>query len=105
MAVRKIVVQREDDGSVIIADTIEYEGKLWIVPEWLEGPTPGTLCPALIICVDGLSLMKAGPQYQADFVLGTPLSIAVLEGRSIKLGLDVRKRPDIMLRVDTDFHR
>ena len=42
--------------------------------------------------------MKAGPQYQADFVLGTPLSIAVLEGRSIKLGRDVRKRPDIMLR-------
>ena len=31
MAVRKIVVQREDDGSVIIADTIEYEGKLWII--------------------------------------------------------------------------
>jgi hypothetical protein len=103
MAVRKTIVSREEDGAIFIADTIEYEGKLWIVPEWIEGPTIGTRCPARIICTDGLRLMPAPPAYQADYVLGLPLSRDVLEGRATKLGLDVRTRPDIILRIDTDF--
>jgi hypothetical protein len=105
MPVRRTIVQREDDGSIFIADTIEYEGKWWIVPEWLAGPSAGTRCPARIISTDGLRLIPAAPQYQADFVLSVPLSRDVLEGRAIKQGLDVRTRPDITLRVDTDFHR
>jgi len=43
--------QRADDGELLEADTIEYEGKLWIVPEWLAGPTKGTEMPARIICL------------------------------------------------------
>ncbi len=105
MAVRKIVYVREDDDKALIGDVIEYEGKSWLVPEWLEGPTAGTRSPALIICLDNLPLATPAPGYRADLALAKPLSRAVLEGRAVALGLDVRKRPDIHLRADTDFHR
>jgi hypothetical protein len=39
-----ILIIREDDGALLRGDTIEYEGKLWLVPEWLAGPTKGTEC-------------------------------------------------------------
>jgi hypothetical protein len=103
VAVRKIVYVREDDDHALIGHVIEYEGKLWLVPEWLEGPTPGTRSPARIICLDGLPLATPAPEYRADLALARPLSRGVLEGRAIGLALDVRERPDIHLRVDTDF--
>src|ERR1700730_6943792 len=103
MKILKTLVMREDDGALIAADTIEYEGKLWIVTEWLEGPTKGTEWPARIICLDGLPLGRPGPQYQMDYALQTPLSKAVLEGRAVAQGLVVIDRPDIIRRVDTDF--
>lgn len=105
MAVHKVLYVREDDDVALTGDLIEYEGRLWLVPEWLEGPTAGTRCPARIIDTGGLSLMKAGAEHPVDYVLGVPLSRNVLEGRGARLGLDVRQRPDIHLRVDTDFRR
>jgi hypothetical protein len=55
--------------------------------------------------MDGLHLTEAAPEHQVDFVLGVPVSEGVLEGRSARLGLDVIQRPDIILDVNTDFHR
>ena len=45
MAVRKVMFMNSDGGALFIGDAIEHEGKLWLVPEWLEGPTKGTECP------------------------------------------------------------
>jgi len=107
MAVRKVLFLKEDGGALFLGDVIEYEGKLWLVPEWLSGPTKGTECPARIICLDGLPLSKAGPQHQdrADWVLSTPLHTEILEGRRVSQNPLVIERPDIILNVDTDFHR
>ena len=105
MAVRRALYVREDDGQEFIGHVVEYERKLWLVPEWLAGPTKGTLSPARIICTDGLSLTKAAPGDQVDFVLARKLSRAVLEGRAVVQSLAVIERPDIHWREDQDFHR
>jgi hypothetical protein len=63
MKILKTLIQRVDDGELLAADTIEYEGKLWIVPEWLAGPTKGTEMPARIICLDNLLTAKPGPRF------------------------------------------
>jgi hypothetical protein len=104
MKILKTVVMCADTGTLFAADTIEYDGKLWIVTAWLQGPTKGTECPARIICLDGLPLKPAGTQYQADYVLERPLSKAFLEGRVIEQGIVALDRPDVMRRVGTDCH-
>jgi hypothetical protein len=104
MAVRKMLFLMEQGGKLIEGDVIQHEGKLWLVPEWLEGPTKGTECPARIICLDGLLLNKPGAQYQGvDWVLYTPLNKDILEGRRVSSNPLVIEKPDIILRVDTDF--
>jgi hypothetical protein len=106
MAVRKVLFVREDDGIEFIGDSIEYERKRWLVPEWLVGPTEGTLCPARIICLAGLPVGSPGIGYQnVDLVLSTPLSRDILEGRKVSQSPLVIERPDIHLREDHDFHR
>jgi hypothetical protein len=60
MAVRKLLF-RTEDGSSFIGDVIEYQDEFWLVPEWLEGPTKGTLCPARIICLSGLPTENPEP--------------------------------------------
>jgi hypothetical protein len=50
MAIRKVKYVREDDDALLVGDIIEHEGKLWLVPEWLQGPTENTRRPARIIC-------------------------------------------------------
>jgi hypothetical protein len=103
MKILKTLVKCAEDGSLIIADTIEYEGRLWIVPAWLAGPTKGTEMPARIICVDDLPTTKPDPKYRVDLALKGPLTKDTLEGRSVPQGLVVIERPDIFRRVDTDF--
>jgi hypothetical protein len=105
MAISKTLILRHEDNAILAVDTIEYKGKLWIVPEWLAGPTKGTEWPARIICLDGLPLVKPPLQYEnlADRYLSIALSKETLEGRSITQGFVVIERPDILLRVGTDF--
>ena len=93
----------DEDALPFAVDTIEYRGKLWLVPEWLRGRIEGTWSPTRIICVDVLSLTKAEPEQDADFVLTTPLSRSVLEGRAVTQDHVVIEGPDISLREDTDF--
>ena|ERR1700691_3051887 len=104
MAVRKLLF-RTEDGSPFIGDVIAYEDDFWLVPEWLEGPTKGTLCPARIICLRGLQTENPGPQYRADWALKGPLHTDILYGRRVSQKPRVIPLPEITLRVDTDFHR
>jgi hypothetical protein len=96
----RTLVQQSDDGALYSVDTIEFEGKLWLVPEWLKGPAEGTETPARIICLYGLPTEKAHAPYQdaADQVLLIPLSKETLAGGT-KQGLHVIERPWIILSV------
>lgn len=67
-------------SKVMSADTIEYDGKLWIVPRWLSDPT-GRRKPALLIRIDHLPMQRpAWKPFGNDFVLPDPMPAEVLEG-------------------------
>jgi hypothetical protein len=98
---RKTMVMQKEDGAVFKCDTIEHGGKLWLVPEWLPGPTKNTRCPARMICLDGLSLEKARPQHGVDLVLLTPLSSDLLRGYGTSRNPLLIQRPEIVLPIGT----
>jgi hypothetical protein len=91
----KTLIWIVEDGSIVACDTIRYQGKLWLVPEWLKDPATGIEHPARIICMDGLPLGKPPQRYasEADFHLLTRLSKNTLSGQSKAQGLVVVDRP------------
>jgi hypothetical protein len=101
--VNKILIIRKDDGPLLVKDVVEYEGSLWLVPAWIEGPTPETEQPARIICVDDMKTSKPSPEYKVDMALRYPLSQAFLEGRELNEGIPIIERPNIFRRVHGDY--
>jgi hypothetical protein len=60
-----------DDGVYKI-DAIDYEGKLWLVPHWLDMPAQGVTMPNRIIRFDILPHAKSqGGSW--DFLLHSPI--------------------------------
>ena len=86
-----------DDGTIYKMDTIEYEGKMWLVPEWLDNAAAGWRKPARIICLDLLPHQKS-PGGQADFVLNAGIPKSVCDGQIPTQPEDlfvVKEAPDI----------
>jgi len=100
MNIFKTIIQCWDDGLIYFVDTIEWQGKFWLVPEWLAGPKPRTEMPARLIGLDGLPVQKARPPYQADFELMVPLTRETLSGDPTQ-GFVIIERPDIVRGMDT----
>jgi hypothetical protein len=71
----KVIVQMEDDGSLGQCEAIEHDGRVWLVPYWLESPTRAETKPSRIIPLDILQHQKlsAGNPYSADFILNDPM--------------------------------
>lgn len=77
MKIFKTLVPAED--GLFSCDTIEYEGKLWLVPEWFdETPKKGYSRPVRIICME--TLEHSAPFGENDYVLKDPIPKAVLDG-------------------------
>lgn len=91
-----------DDGFLYRVDTIEYQGKFWLVPTWLDKPTEGWRIPERIICLDVLPHQKTGTSDPADFVLSHGIPKSVFDGRIPPQSEDsyiVVERPDIRFPV------
>jgi hypothetical protein len=89
MRIEKIWVafRGEPNSSALLCDSIEHEGKRWIVPKWLDRADIGKSRPVRIICLDGFLRYTSGGPHQADFQLLEPLSRDVYEGRDpLELG-------------------
>src|SRR5580704_17400667 len=68
-------------GAVQECDAIKYDGKLWLVPQWLDEPGRGTTMPRRIIRIDSLPHESmTNPAFGLDFILSEPLPKAVLDG-------------------------
>lgn len=70
-----------DNGTILQCDTIEHEGKLWLVPEWLDEPARGVSKPRRIIRMDLLPHQSMlGTNYRLDYILNDYMPRAVLDG-------------------------
>jgi hypothetical protein len=99
MNIFKTLVALEGDGYVYTLDTIEYKGKMWLVPEWIEPIAKQWTSPLRIICLDVLPHQKSSsPDH--DFVLNNPIPKCILAGQvpleKVKQYV-VIERPDVRL--------
>jgi hypothetical protein len=68
-------------GAIQECDAIKYDGKLWLVPQWLDEPGRGTTKPRRIIRIDSLPHQPmTNPAFGLDFILNGPLPKAVVDG-------------------------
>lgn len=97
----------EDGAGTFCIDTIEYDGKLWLVPEWLEAPTEGWKTPARIILLDSLDHQTESSGVPADYLLKSPMPRDVFEGR-IPKGSEgefvVIERPGVKIPIPRGIH-
>ncbi|HEY5379911.1 MAG TPA: hypothetical protein VIJ78_10300, partial [Pseudolabrys sp.] len=56
-------------GAIHKSDAIEYEGKLWLVPHWLDMPAQGVTMPARIIRFDNRQYSDVRGTNLGDFVV------------------------------------
>jgi hypothetical protein len=103
MKVFSVVIMIEDDGSSALCDMIEYQGEMWLVPEWLPGSRPKTERPTRIIFVPKDRLKPAISSYQADFSLDIPVSKDALAGRQTT-GIRVVENPAIEFQDGRTLH-
>jgi hypothetical protein len=100
MKIMKTMVGNDRDGSLQKADTIEYEGKLWLVPHWLDSPAEGVRRPNRLIRLDSLrhQQVASGSQYGVDYFLNEPIAKALLgleTPREAISGFEVRELPSL----------
>jgi hypothetical protein len=64
-----------DGSSVFPVDTIEHEGRLWIVLKWLYPPSREWREPERIICISNLGVqdLRRMQNMPADFSVPVPL--------------------------------
>ena len=96
----------ELQGQICAMDTIEFEGKMWLVPEWLDNREEGFSYPARIILLDTLPHEKSKSPLE-DFLLTDPLPKAVFDGQvppESELDYVVVERPDIQVRDRRALH-
>lgn len=83
MEVLKTIVITEEDGQHYLIDTVEEDGKLWLVPQWYEEGS----YPQRMVCVDELRPRKLpvsskGVQ-RAHYGIEEPLPRALLDGSEL----------------------
>lgn len=98
MRVMKTAIPR-GDGSQLVCDTIQHEGKLWLAPAWLEAATKPYSRPARLIGMSGLKYRSMPMRSEVDLMMEHPAPAAVLEGRLRRAGCTLHhprtaRRPD-----------
>lgn len=69
------------DEGLISFDTIEYEGMLWLVPQWIDTPRKGWSRPVRIVCLTILPYGRAPPGWPDQYTLQNPIPKDVLNGQ------------------------
>ena len=103
-----VIISGDPDskGRPFRMDTIEHEGKMWLVPAWIDLRTEGYSMPVRIVCLDTLGY-RPSRMKSLDFLLNDPISKAVLDGQippQAEADYLVVERPDIKVRDRRAFH-
>lgn len=106
MKIYKSAVFFADDqsGSIYHMDTIEYQGKFWLVPMWLESPSEGISMPARIVSLETLQHQKLLRSPTGDFCVNQPISKDVLDGLKTEAGYVVIEKPNIRILIPKGIH-
>lgn len=94
MKIFHVMCRKDDDSDDLHRfDAIDFQGHIWLVPQWLDGPPRA---PALMICLTGHGCRR--PQPDADYVLNDRLPISAFDGSirsEMEYGWFVLERPDL----------
>jgi len=106
LKIYKTMVYFSDDthGNIYKVDTIEYEGKYWLVPEWLESPQEGLTMPKRIILLETLQHQKNIGGAISDFVLNDGIPKAVFDGEQAGGIYIIIENPDIKIHSAGGVH-
>lgn len=107
-ALTAMVILSDEDGKnceIHDVDVIEFEGRAWLVPEWLDYRDAKVTMPARIVLLDVIphSRMKASPQ----FVVNGPIPKSVFAGNvpaALEAQYVVIEGPDIRLPIPGAIH-
>lgn len=71
--------------QMVKCDVIQVEGKLWLVPTWLDTPDGKWTSPARMISLDLIPHEDAGPEGWSGcrYIVTSPIPKYVLDGRSL----------------------
>jgi len=95
-------------GALCNADGIEYEGKLWLVPHWLDMPAQGVTMPSRIIRFDILPHADVRGTNLGDYILNGPMPKELFEPQTPKqaiAGYEYRELPDIRIPLEPEAER
>ena len=92
-----------DNGQTVLIDTIEHEGDLWLVPEWLPTTFPKMRKPARIIRLPKEGLRDLGRNFLGSGIhahkLDDLIPKAVVDGTSQSgWPLGVQEAPELLIR-------
>lgn len=98
MKFRKALIY-SDDAVIRKCDVVDFEGKLWLVPYWLESPSEGVRRPIRIIRIDSLPLQNTvDTAFGVDLLLKCKVPISLLGLASPKepvTEFEVRELPNL----------
>jgi hypothetical protein len=97
MKILHTLISIKDEGTSL-CDTIEYEGTICLVPEWIDNPSEGYSKPVRIICMSSFAYMR-GPGF---YTLKNPIPKCVLDGQipiELKALFHVVESPEIKVDI------
>jgi hypothetical protein len=95
-------------GKIESYDAIEHEGKLWLVPHWIDNLTRKETRPFRIIRFDNLAHQSTKGAQWGDFALTHPLPPALFEMRPLEqqiAGIEYLEAPDIPFALPRSLDR
>jgi hypothetical protein len=94
-----VLAQGVENGTVYKYDGLEHEGKLWLVPQWLDVPAQGVTKPARLVRFDHLRHQHSpNAKDGIEYVINVPIPIALFDvRRQLKATNDIecKELPDI----------
>jgi hypothetical protein len=83
-------------------EAIAFDGKLWLVPHWLEAPAQKVMRPFRIIRFDNLPHRSTPGAPWGDYALTGPLPPILLERKALAkqiAGIEYRDMPEIQFEI------
>lgn len=94
-------------GGLHKTDAIEFEGKLWLVPHWLDMPAQGVTMPGRIVRFDNLQYSDVRGTNLGDFVVNMSMPKELFAPESPKqpiAGYEYRELPEIRIPLAAKAH-